>query len=173
MDERIVSYLQMTSLYHLTRLNETWFRLDEPLVNAFVERWHPEMHTFHMSFGEYTITLQDVAYQLGLPIVRQYVMPDGEQLGVSPHANCNDKFTMRCSWMQDTFGEIPDGADDATIRRYARAYIVMLLGTLLFSDKSVITVHMPRGKQKRCEVSWSIAAASVMDLLAVFWFQAR
>ncbi|RYR00664.1 hypothetical protein Ahy_B07g088797 [Arachis hypogaea] len=65
-----------------------------------------------------------------------------EQLGVSPHANCNDKFTMRCSWMQDTFGEIPDGADDATIRRYARAYIVMLLGTLLFSDKSGTLLHI-------------------------------
>ncbi|XP_015936600.1 uncharacterized protein LOC107462518 [Arachis duranensis] len=64
LDDRIVLYLQMAGLYYLARLNETWFRLDEPLV----ERWRPEMHTFHMPFGECTITLQDVTYQLGLPI---------------------------------------------------------------------------------------------------------
>ncbi|RYQ83203.1 hypothetical protein Ahy_B10g101841 [Arachis hypogaea] len=71
LDDRIVPYLQMADLYHLARLNKTWFRLDEPLVSAFVERWRPETHTFHMPFGE--IMLQDVAYQLGLPIDDQYV----------------------------------------------------------------------------------------------------
>nr|XP_025611971.1 uncharacterized protein LOC112705352 [Arachis hypogaea] len=69
LDDRIVLYLQMAGLYYLARLNETWFRLDEPLV----ERWRPKMHTFHMPFGECTITLQDVTYQLGLPIDGQYV----------------------------------------------------------------------------------------------------
>ncbi|QHO28337.1 uncharacterized protein DS421_7g215800 [Arachis hypogaea] len=68
LDDRIILYLQMVGLYHLARLNETWFRLDESLVSAFVEIWRIETHTFHMSFGEYTITLQDVAYQLGLAI---------------------------------------------------------------------------------------------------------
>ncbi|RYR48516.1 hypothetical protein Ahy_A07g034538 [Arachis hypogaea] len=60
----------MASLAHLARLNDHWFRLDELLVSAFVERWHLEIHTFHMPFKECTITLQDVAYHLGLPIDR-------------------------------------------------------------------------------------------------------
>ncbi|QHO54387.1 uncharacterized protein DS421_2g56320 [Arachis hypogaea] len=68
LDDRIVLYLQMAGLYHLARLNESWFWLDKLLVSAFVERWRPETHTFHMPFGECTIILQDVAYHLGLLI---------------------------------------------------------------------------------------------------------
>ncbi|RYQ87737.1 hypothetical protein Ahy_B09g095274 [Arachis hypogaea] len=75
-------------------------------MNAFIERWRPEMHTFPMPLGECIITLQDLAYQLGLPIDGQYVNGcltnferyiDGgrpawewfeELLGILPHANC-------------------------------------------------------------------------------------
>ncbi|QHO21522.1 uncharacterized protein DS421_11g347480 [Arachis hypogaea] len=66
--ERIIPYLEIAGLYHLARLNSQWFWIDEPLLSAFIERWRPKTHTFHMPFGECTITLQNVAYQLGLPI---------------------------------------------------------------------------------------------------------
>nr|XP_025607413.1 protein MAIN-LIKE 2-like [Arachis hypogaea]XP_025657603.1 protein MAIN-LIKE 2-like [Arachis hypogaea] len=67
MHERIIPYLERAG-FHLARLNSQWFWLDEPLVSAFVERWRPETHTFHMPFGECTVTLHDVAFQLGLPV---------------------------------------------------------------------------------------------------------
>ncbi|QHO33413.1 uncharacterized protein DS421_9g257980 [Arachis hypogaea] len=124
LDDRIVPYLQMAGMYHLARLNESWFRLDEPLVSAFVERWRPEMHTFHMPFGECTITLQD------------------ETLGVLPPANCIDKFTVKCTWFEETFSDLPQAADDEMVRRYARAYIMMLLSTQLFGDKSGTRLHI-------------------------------
>ncbi|QHN93777.1 uncharacterized protein DS421_17g595560 [Arachis hypogaea] len=136
-DERYVPYLQMAGLYHLVRLNDRWFRLDEPLVSAFVERWHPETHTFHMPFGECTITLQDVEYQLGLPVDGRY-----ELLGVLPLANQIQKFAVNCTWFQETFGECPEGADEETVRCFARAYIMMLLGTQLFADKSGNRIHI-------------------------------
>ncbi|KAK1681324.1 hypothetical protein QYE76_042172 [Lolium multiflorum] len=37
-------------------------------LTAFVDRWRPETHTFHLRAGEMTPTLQDVSMIFGLPI---------------------------------------------------------------------------------------------------------
>ncbi|XP_029154523.1 uncharacterized protein [Arachis hypogaea] len=37
------------------------------LVNALVERWHLDTHTFHLPVGECAVTLEDVALIFGLP----------------------------------------------------------------------------------------------------------
>ena len=42
---------------------------DWGLISAFVERWHRETSRFHLSVGEVSITLDDVASLLHLPIV--------------------------------------------------------------------------------------------------------
>ncbi|RYR35239.1 hypothetical protein Ahy_A10g050386 [Arachis hypogaea] len=54
----------------------------------------------------------------------------------------NEKFAVNCTWFQETFGECPEGADEKTVRRFARAYIMMLLGTQLFGDKSGNRIHI-------------------------------
>ncbi|XP_072054467.1 serine/threonine-protein phosphatase 7 long form homolog [Arachis hypogaea] len=46
------------------------------------------------------------------------------------------------SWFQETFRECPAGADEETVRRYVRAYIMMLLGIQLFVDKSGNRIHI-------------------------------
>ncbi|QHO02326.1 uncharacterized protein DS421_13g422830 [Arachis hypogaea] len=113
-----------------------------------------------MPFRECTITLQDVAYQLGLPVDGRYVsgcllefqiyIQGGrpawvwfqELLGVIPPPRQVQKYAVNCSWFQETFGECPEGADDETVRRYVRAYIMMLLGMQLFADKSGNRIHI-------------------------------
>ncbi|RYR28323.1 hypothetical protein Ahy_B01g052438 isoform B [Arachis hypogaea] len=112
--DRIMPYLDSTGLLHVARLNDYWFKLDEPLISSFVERWRPETHTFHMPFGECTVTLQDVAYQFGLPV---------------------DGFPNR-------FRVMPTDATEATVQVYACDYIMMLLSTILFGDKSGARVHL-------------------------------
>ena len=41
---------------------------DQGLISAFVERWHKETSHFHLPVREVTITLDDVAFLLHLPI---------------------------------------------------------------------------------------------------------
>ncbi|KAL4315141.1 hypothetical protein AHAS_Ahas15G0155400 [Arachis hypogaea] len=50
---------------------------DKCLISAFIERWRPETHTFHLPWGEASITLEDVAYHTGLRTT-------GEPVGVVP-----------------------------------------------------------------------------------------
>ena len=42
---------------------------DKILVSGFVERWKPETNTFHLPFGEMTITLDDVVAILGISVI--------------------------------------------------------------------------------------------------------
>ncbi|XP_057720150.1 protein MAIN-LIKE 1-like [Arachis stenosperma] len=65
-----------------------------------------------------------------------------ELLGVIPPLSQVQKFVVNCTWFQETFGECPEGADEETVRRFARAYIMMLLGTQLFVDKSGNRIHI-------------------------------
>ncbi|RYR37897.1 hypothetical protein Ahy_A09g042812 [Arachis hypogaea] len=59
-----------------------------------------------------------------------------ELLGVLSPTNQIQKFAVNYTWFQETFGECPAGADEETMRRFARANIMMLLGTQLFANKS-------------------------------------
>jgi len=68
--------------------------MDTPLLTAFVDRSRPETHSFHLPCGEVSITLQDVAMILGLPLegnaVTGMIQSDGwrdmvqAQVGIRP-----------------------------------------------------------------------------------------
>ncbi|QHN82885.1 uncharacterized protein DS421_20g699710 [Arachis hypogaea] len=74
------------------------------LVNALIERWHPDTHTFHLPIGECVVTLEDVALILGLLMdglpVTGMTMSSFEaleaeclhQFGVAPRAGVHWKF---------------------------------------------------------------------------------
>ncbi|RYQ90280.1 hypothetical protein Ahy_B09g096457 isoform D [Arachis hypogaea] len=158
--DRIMPYLDSAGLLHVARLNDYWFKLDEPPISAFVEQWHPETHTFHMPFGECTVTLQDMAYQFGLPIDGfpvsgclsdfEQLMEDGkpvwqwfeELFGELPPVDCIDEFTVSYGWFQNRFRVMPTDATEPTVQVYARGYIMMLLSMMLFGDKSGARVHL-------------------------------
>ncbi|QHO41936.1 uncharacterized protein DS421_5g150080 [Arachis hypogaea] len=155
----IITYLETAGLYHLARLNSHWFWVDEPLLSAFIERWRPETHTFHMPFRECTITLQNVAYQLG-PIDGEHVsgcltefenlMKNGrpawvwfrELFGELPLQSKVKQMTVCYTWFHERFRVLPANASEETVRIYTRAYILMLLSSQLFVDKNANRVHL-------------------------------
>ncbi|KAH1098494.1 hypothetical protein J1N35_015415 [Gossypium stocksii] len=71
-DERLMPYLEQAGFGSAALIRT--FDLHYDLLSALVERWRPETHTFHFLCGECTVTLEDVALQLGLPIDGSPVM---------------------------------------------------------------------------------------------------
>ena len=50
-------------------------KVDRILVSTFMERWQSETITFHMPYREMTITFDDVATIIGIPMVGRAISP--------------------------------------------------------------------------------------------------
>ncbi|KAK5824752.1 hypothetical protein PVK06_019536 [Gossypium arboreum] len=74
----VLLYLNVTSFEVVAYIQI--FELRANLISTLVERLRPETHTFHLPRGEVTITLQDIAVQLGLSINSEIVVG----LGIVP-----------------------------------------------------------------------------------------
>ncbi|KAI5389248.1 hypothetical protein KIW84_074779 [Lathyrus oleraceus] len=129
-------------------------KIDTNLVSAFVERWHLETSSFHMPFGEMSITLDDVACLLHLPIRGIFWSPQDvteelavelavDYLGVSQgqaqsHVrSCRGSY-YKLEWLYDIFVHHRAASSWA----YAtRAYLLMLVGSTIFADKTFTLVE--------------------------------
>ncbi|KAM7514214.1 hypothetical protein LguiA_003797 [Lonicera macranthoides] len=142
---RVQQILLRAGFYGVYRVGHIQY--DHALISAMVERWRQETHTFHLPVGECSITLQDVAVLLGLPIDGLAVTappldaPPADVcervLGIRPTAHALRNSKLKLSWIAATFREIPaDNADDVVIERYARAWIIQSLGGSILADKS-------------------------------------
>ena len=128
-------------------------KINGGILNAFVEKWRPETHTFHLTCGEATITLQDVSVLLGLPVDGNFLIDstniDGidmceQYLGVRPNANAlADGNTLKLSWLTSQFANIQDYVDDEEhLKMFAHAWILRFIGGVLLVDKSSKIVPM-------------------------------
>ncbi|TVU21641.1 hypothetical protein EJB05_31291, partial [Eragrostis curvula] len=144
-DKRYECYLRPAGLMGLVNICKAGLpSIDRALVSALVDRWRPETHTFHMPCGEVTITLQDVAMILGLPIA-------GRAVAAKPTESQNELVErylgralppgrnrpgLRVSWLRAEFNNCPEDADEETVKQHARAYILSLISGVLFPDAS-------------------------------------
>ncbi|KAF7820640.1 serine/threonine-protein phosphatase 7 long form-like protein [Senna tora] len=112
-------YLMWSGFYGVSRLTNIGF--EGGLVSALVERWRPETHTFHFPQGECTITLEDVAMQLGLPC------------GGIPAKPCV---------ASRKFNQLNENDTEVEVQQFARAYILCLIGGMLMVDHSSHYVYL-------------------------------
>ncbi|QHN83467.1 uncharacterized protein DS421_20g705020 [Arachis hypogaea] len=64
-NDRVEEHLRLTGFYHVSQIGIV--QCQKALVNALIERWHPDTHTFHLPIGECAVNFEDVALILGLP----------------------------------------------------------------------------------------------------------
>ena len=127
---------------------------DPGMISAFAKRWHRETRTFHLPVGELTITLDDVACLLHLPITG--VLHRFEPLHVDEVSLLTELLEVsgeeardetvrahgayvRLSWLCDVY------ESRCLARRWileARAYLLYLVDCTLFANKSSTHAHV-------------------------------
>ena len=149
MDLRIHPYVIHVGFYGLYRLGH--IMIDWPLITCLVERWRPETQTFHVPAEEMTITLQDVVIILSLridgPLVTRTRMFDvgelcGDLLSVTPPADALIGPAISIWWLCDQLSIPTPDANEVTLERSARGFILALMGSFLFADKKGVHVHL-------------------------------
>ncbi|RYR54947.1 hypothetical protein Ahy_A06g030200 [Arachis hypogaea] len=148
----IVPYLREAGFGNTVLLRD--FVFDNSLITVFIERWRSETHTFHLPWGECTITLQDVVYHLRLRMHGKPLLgakqPHGQQQG----AQRKESFSIKLTWLWDRVWHMPDTADPATLQQYTKCDILLLIECYLMIDKS---------NNQRCRgLSWGSAVLAWM-----------
>jgi len=142
----LVTYIYQFRLQGLTSIS--YRRANWVIISALCQ---PETNTFHMSFGEMTITLEYVPTLVGISVMDRSVnMPERitdarwmlvSLLSVSPQ-EADDELGMvwgssvRLEWLRSKFFNVTDSASDRRIDYAVKAYLLYLVGCTLFSDKS-------------------------------------
>ena len=121
------------------------------MITALVERWRPETHTFHLPWGECTITLEDVALHLGIrfdgcvvvrPSFLHWYELCHELLGEVPLENAHKGTVLKLTWLLSMFRvPLPEEPTTHQLQCRFRAYIMYMIGGALIPDKSGNRVH--------------------------------
>ncbi|XP_025607830.1 serine/threonine-protein phosphatase 7 long form homolog [Arachis hypogaea] len=138
-----------TGFYYVSQIGV--IKGQSAMINALIERWRPETHTFHFPVGECAVTLEDVAVILGLPTnglpvtgptMSSFEALEAEclhQFGIAPSKNeCRGSF-IKLTWFRGVRDRIV--LNDVHMQMYVKCHIMLLFGKVLFADKSGAGVH--------------------------------
>ncbi|KAL5184730.1 Protein MAIN-LIKE 1 [Glycine soja] len=144
---------------------------DRGLISAFLERWHKETSSFHLPVGEVTITLDDVALLLYLPIIGAFHSFEAlhvdqvmdllvDLVEVSSQEARDETFQFHGAYLRDIYHSKCDVGQWIVA---ARAYLLHLVGYTLFANKSVTHAHVVfsdafRDLSQTGSYAWGVAA---------------
>ena len=132
-------------------------QMDVDLITALLERWHPEIYIFHLSFDEMTITLQDVSILTGLPvnddpvigvdpmlIILEWQALCLQLLGFEPDAQFFDHSRLGIEYLDDRYRyfHIRDDAPKKMVQQYVKGQVLRLLSGVLLSDTSLNKIKL-------------------------------
>ncbi|XP_076904351.1 serine/threonine-protein phosphatase 7 long form homolog [Bidens hawaiensis] len=124
-------------------------RIDDAMISALVERWRPETNTFHMPFGEVTVTLQNVQVLWGLQVDGQVICGNDRAFtenkikemfnsltGITLEDRAINRQKINLPYVskkltESNFPYNPNADADERLQR-ARTIIFLLVGTTLF-----------------------------------------
>ncbi|XP_019434985.1 PREDICTED: serine/threonine-protein phosphatase 7 long form homolog [Lupinus angustifolius] len=147
--EPVLQVIYNTAFGNLLTLGAV--EINNHLLLALIERWRPKTHTFHFPCGEATVTLLDVAYQLGIPIEGEVVTTltstDWEALcirllGAELVGNELMGQRVKLTWLEMTFRDLPDNTNEVIIEQHASSFILRMIGGFLMLDTSGNRVHL-------------------------------
>ncbi|KAH1199659.1 Serine/threonine-protein phosphatase 7 long form [Glycine max] len=148
--EEIVPLLWQCGFYWIMKMG--YLKINAALISAFIERWRPETHMFHLRCGEATITLQDMSILLGLrtdgaPLIGSKNLDWAdlceELLGVRPQEGEIEGSVVKLSWLAHHFSHINiDEGNVEQLQRFTRAWILRFIGGVLFVNKSSSRVSL-------------------------------
>ncbi|XP_052878929.1 protein MAIN-LIKE 1-like [Gossypium arboreum] len=126
-------------------------------ISALVESWRPETHTFHLLYGECTVTLEDVALHFGLPITGRASPGDDE-------SNFSD---LKFTWLKAKFEHLSVNATEEELMCAARAYIMQIIGGVLMPNANNNKVHLQylpllADLRNVCSYSWGSAVLAML-----------
>ncbi|XP_028065469.1 protein MAIN-LIKE 2-like [Camellia sinensis] len=149
-----VNIVEMSGLAQLACC--TYCFLNKIIVSSFVERWQLETNTFHLTVGEITITLDNVATILGLPIVGKSISVrkllemrvialvvntlEIDEQEVRHEMSSAGGNSVRLEWLKAHFHNVTNNDLMERIVCAGRAYLLFLLGCTLFSNKTCTRV---------------------------------
>jgi hypothetical protein len=158
-DERYTPYIQNLGLLPFIHMvTRSTPHMNPAAITALVDRWRPETYNFHLRTGEMTVTLEDMAMILALPIEGTPLCIDisyddwhGEMvdiIGKCPGDTLNKEgVKLRVAagatftWISDNFNTCPEDADEDVVKMYARVYVWYVMTRTLFNDASGKTAH--------------------------------
>ncbi|CAI9094354.1 OLC1v1030079C1 [Oldenlandia corymbosa var. corymbosa] len=146
-DPKVEEMVKHSSLFKLASSLSS-HKIDKELVSMFVDRYNVDDSCFHIGRHRLYMGLEDIMYLTGLPIDGNPVIGSStnlldlynDLLGKSPDGMRNEgddqigKVVVNCLWLKDNFEKDLSSEEIPTdeIKKCARAYMLYLLGCVLF-----------------------------------------